>query len=174
MTLGRGFISAVLAVCVVAAPGCASDPAKGYTFGGEYSKEIRTVAAPIWENRTREPELAAMLTEAIIKEIERSTPWRVVESGASATLTGVVTDADLRRLGRDSTTGLMQELAFDIAVDFTWTNNRNRRVLVERSGFRAQGQFVPARGANEPIDVGRLGAIDALARAVVAELRSDW
>jgi len=154
---------------------CASDPTKGYAFSGGFAPALRTVSVPVWKNRTSEPELGALLTEAIIKEIQRSTPWRVVDVGAGATLTGVVTEASLRRLGRDTTTGLTQELAYDLAVDFTWSEGRRSQgSTIERRGFRAQGQFIPVRGAGEPIDVGRLAALDAMARAIVGELRSHW
>ena len=154
--------------------GCASDQSRGYAVGGGFPEGVRTIAVPIWENRTRDPEMGARVTEAIIKEVNRSTPWRVVSAGAATTLTGVITRADLRKLGQDSVTGLVQELAYDVSVDFTWENNRTRKPILKRTSFRAQGQFIPTRGVGEPIEVGQLGAIDALARAVVAELRSDW
>ncbi|RMH28717.1 MAG: hypothetical protein D6693_03545 [Planctomycetota bacterium] len=164
----------VVALAPMAIVGCATDPAEGYAFGTGHDAAVRTVSVPLWRNRTREPELGALLTEAIIKEINRSTPWRVADVGG-ATLTGVVTEASLRRLGRDTTTGLTQELAYDLAVDFTFrVGRRGRGSVIERRGFRAQGAFIPMRGAGEPIDAGRLAAVDALARDIVAELRSSW
>ena len=135
---------------------------------------MRSVAVPVWDNQTYYPGLEAQLTEAIIKEIQRSTPWVVVSGGATTTLSGTIMAAELRKLGTDNTTGLVQELSFDLAVDFEWRSNRSRKALITRRDFRAQSGFIPTRGLAEPIEVGQLGAIEALARDIVAELRSDW
>lgn len=153
---------------------CASDPSEGWAMGGGYRNDVRSVAVPVWDNQTFYPGLEAQLTEAIIKEIQRSTPWVVVSGGASTTLTGTIVAAELRKLGTDNTTGLVQDMAFDLAVDFEWRSNRTRRPLISRSDFRAQGGFIPTRGLAEPIELGQLGAIEVLARDIVAELRSDW
>lgn len=170
----RRILVSLGAVAISMLTACASDPSEGYAMGGGFRDDVRSVAVPVWDNRTFHPGLEAQLTEAIIKEIQRSTPWVVVNRGASTTLTGTITAAELRKLGTDHTTGLAQELAVDLAVDFEWRNNRSRRPIIARRDFRAQGSFIPARGVAEPIEVGQLGAIDALARDIVAELRSDW
>jgi Lipopolysaccharide-assembly len=152
---------------------CASDPTTGFAFGGGYRTDVRTVAVPIWENRTFTPELGAQLTEAIIKEIQRSTPW-VVTSSAQTRLTGVITASDLRRLGTDPTSGLVQDMAVDLAVDFQWQDISKHKPILVRKHFRASGSFVPTQGINEPIEIGRQGAIENLARDIVTELRSGW
>jgi len=153
---------------------CATDPTTGYAFGSGHRADVKSVSVPIWENRTSSPTLGAQLTEAIIKEIQRSTPWLVVDSGATTTLSGVVVEQRLRKLDQDSTTGLVQEQGVDLAVDFHWRNNRSRKEVLTRRNFRAQGDFIPTRGVGEPIEIGQFGAIQALARDIVAELRSDW
>lgn len=167
-----GALSVALALIGVCS--CASDPTTGYAFGSGRRNDIRTITVPIWENRTFTPGLEAQLTEAIIKELQQSTRWIVVDTGAATTLTGVLTNSNLRRLGEDPFTGLTQELAVDLAVDFKWRNNRTRRPLVERKNFHGDGVFIPTQGINEPIEVGQLGAIESLAKSIVAELRSEW
>ena len=170
------FLVGMMCVAAAVAPtgGCASDPAEGYAMGSGHRADVRSVRVPVWENRTFVPGLEAQLTEALIKEIQRSTPWVIVSSGATTTLDGTITAADRRKLGTDSTTGLVQDMAVDIAVDFAWTNNRTRKALIERRHFRAQGSFIPTRGVGEPLEVGQLDAIEALARDIVNELRSNW
>ncbi len=165
---------AALLILTALVTGCSSDPSQGWAMGGGFRSDVRSVSVPVWNNRTFYPGLEAQLTEAIIKEIERSTPWVVVSSGGSTTLTGTITEAQLRKLSTDDTTGLVQQMAFDFAVDFEWRNNRSREPLVARSDFRAQGTFIPTRGISESIEIGEFGAIEAMARDVVAELRSDW
>ncbi len=154
--------------------GCASDPSDGWAMGGGFQDDVKTIAVPVWDNQTFVPGLGAELTEALISEIQRTTPWLVVSSGANTTLTGVIRASDLRKLSTDNTTGLVQELAVDLAVDFEWRTIRGREPLVARTDFRSQASFIPTNGIGEPIEVGQRGAVEAMARDIVSELRSDW
>jgi hypothetical protein len=156
-------------------PACASDPRSGYSFTDAHRTDIRTVAVPIFENGTFSHGLEFQLTDAVIKEIHRATPWRVApRDEADTTLSGSITSVELRRLSRGSETGMVQEVAVDIAVAFEWKKNRSGEILIARRNFRAPESFVPARGANERLEFGEAATIDQMARDIVAELRSSW
>lgn len=174
--LARATLPAVVAFAVLLTlGGCASDPTRGYVWGGTYNQDVSSVAVPIFTNETFERGIHTELTEAIIKEIERVTPWDIGVQGATSTVVnGVVTDVSLRRLARDRDTGLVQELAVVLTVSFEWVDERTGEVLVSRRGLRVGESFVPARGANEPIEVGRAAAVQEAAREIVALLRSSW
>lgn len=156
--------------------GCAADPRDGYSTRSVYASDIRTVAVPMFENATFTPGIEAQVTEAVIKELQARTPWRVTDaSRADAVLTGVVRAADLARLSADPRTGLMQELAVRVSVDFDLRDNRTGAVVVSRRGFTAVDTFVPARGTGERLEVGQASAVERLARDVVAQLRgTNW
>lgn len=154
---------------------CASDPTKGYVWSSTYAADIHSVHVPIFQNSTFSRGIEIELTDAIIKEIQSKTPWRVVPAdAASTTLTGAITDSRLRSLslGRDS--GLVQEQAVELTVQFEFKDNRTGKVLVARRNFAASDAFVPAQGLNERLETGQHGAIAKLARDIVAELRSSW
>lgn len=154
---------------------CASDPNQGYAFGAAYDDNVRTIAAPIFDNVTFSHGMEALLTEAIVKEIHRSTPWGVTgENAADTVLTGSITEVTLRKLNTDSTSGLVSELAVDISVDFEWRDNRSGETILARRNFRGVGNFAPGPGAREPIELGEQAAVERLAAAIVDELRSDW
>ncbi len=156
-------------------PGCASDPTGGYAFGSAYDSSVRTVAVPIFDNPTYEYGLEFELTEAIIKEIHRSTPWRVIDRERAETeLSGAITSAELRALGTDSETGLVEQYAYDLGVTFEFRDRRDGRVMVARRNFRAAEAFVPDRLAGERMEFGQRATIDQLARDIVAELRTGW
>lgn len=156
----------------LALTGCGSS---GYRFSDAYRTDVRTVAVPMFENATFAHGMEATLTDAIVKEIHRTTPWRVAPSDAAdTTLSGAITAADLRRLSRGSETGLVQESAVELTVTFEWKRNATGEVLVARRNFRAAEPFVPARGAQERIELGEHASADELARTIVAELRSSW
>lgn len=166
---------AIIAVAGHLLSACASDPHSGYSFTDAHRTDIRTVAVPIFENGTFSHGIEFQLTDAVIKEIHRATPWRVApRDEADTTLTGSITSVELRRLSKGSETGMVQEVAVDIAVAFEWKKNRTGELLISRRNFRAPEAFVPARGARERLEFGEAATIDQMARDIVAELRSSW
>lgn len=167
-------VVALLSACLLIS-GCASDPTRGYAWGSSYSDQVRSVSVPIFKNETHATGLETQLTEAIVKQIQRSTPW-VVTRGRSAdtTLLGTITDVEYDRLSVTPGSGLVQEQAVLIEVKFEWMDNRSGTTLVSRERFSAVSVFVPARGTGERAEVGERGAVAELAEDVVSELRADW
>lgn len=162
---------------VLAALGaCAADPKEGYSTRSVYSSDIRTVAVPMFENATFSAGIEARVTEAVIKELQARTPWRLADGAAAdAVLTGVVRTADLSRMSAGPRTGLMQELGVRVSVDFDLRDNRSGALVVSRRGFTAVDTFVPARGTGERLEVGESAAVERLARDMVAQLRgANW
>jgi hypothetical protein len=155
--------------------GCSSDPSTGYSFTSTYRTDVQTIAVPIFDNTTFSHDLEVALTDAIVKEIHRSTPWRVTTiDQAQTTLDGAITRVDLRKLSRQSESGLVLEQAVEISVSFEWKRNTSGEVLVARRNFRSSDEFTPSQGAQERLELGERAAIDRLARDIVAELRSSW
>lgn len=147
----------------------------GYQFTSAHDASIRTVAVPIFENPTFDHGIEFQLTEAIVKEIHRSTPWRVVgREQADTELSGSITSASLRALQTDATTGLIEQYAYDLGVTFEFKRRGDGQVLLTRRNFRAVESFVPDRLAGERFEFGQRSTIDQLARDIVAELRSNW
>lgn len=168
-------IACLVSAAALLHSGCASDPSKGYAFGSGHRTDIRTVSVPIFDNTTFNHGLEFQLTEAIIKEIHRVTPWRVSgRDGAESVLTGVITRAEIRKLSSQRDTGLLQEAAVELSVNFEWKSTSDGKVLVARKNFRAAEPFVPAKGARERLELGQTSAIDQMAKDIVAELRGNW
>ncbi|MEQ8850835.1 MAG: LPS assembly lipoprotein LptE [Phycisphaerales bacterium] len=155
--------------------GCASDPRSGYALDAEYDQSVRTVAVPIFENRTFDHGLEYDLTEAIIKEIHAETPWKVTQgAGADTELTGIVSEVRQRKLSTERESGFVQELAVEIIVSFEWKERRTGEILVTRSRFRSSEAFVPGKSVRERREMGRRAAVQELAENIVRELRSAW
>jgi hypothetical protein len=156
-------------------PSCASDPRAGYSFSGTLPEGVATVRIPVFENYTYETGLDAELTEALIKEVQRSTGLRVVQGeGADTVLAGVITSMNLRRLSLDRQTGFAQELAVTITADFEWKDARSGKVLVARRNYASTDTFVASRPTSERLETGRHGAVQRLAKDIASELRSGW
>lgn len=165
----------IAAGMLIGLSGCATDPTQGYSFASTYRSDVKTIAVPVWTNTTYQQGLEARLAEAIVNEVRKSTPYAITEPATAQTvLSGTINSAELRTLsiGRDS--GLVEELAFELVVDFEWKDTRTGKNLVARRQFSTARSFVPARGVGERIDVGQNATIQQLARDIVAEMRSGW
>ncbi len=160
---------------VVAASGCATDPKEGYSFQSTFGAEIKSVTVPIFDNYTYTPELPVEITDALIKELQRLTPWAVTDAEhADATLSGVVRSIELKKLSADRDSGMVQEMAVTVVVDFDLRDNRSGKVLVSRRRFAGVDTFVPTRSTGERLEVGQRAAVGRMARDIVGELRSGW
>ena len=169
----RGF--AALALAALVAGGCSSDPARGYANVSPHDRGLGSISIPVFENTTHHGGLETMLTKSLMRRVQRETPWRLeAGAGADTRLEGTIVSVKLERLGVDRVTGLGNEMAVDMGVDFRWVDNRTGRPIVARRNFRAAATFVPAEGVREPIELGLQGAAESLAESILAELRADW
>jgi hypothetical protein len=165
----------LLAVLGAVLPACSSDPTRGYAFAEPYDASVRTVGVPIFANQTFARGTELTLTDAIIKQIQQQTPWRVVSpERADTVIEGAITNAELGLLSNDPRTGLTEEQTYRLTVRYSWRDNRTGETRVARENFSATGVFAPSRGAGERIEIGQRDAIDELARDIVATMRSAW
>lgn len=165
----------IILVCAATLPACSSDPTKGYSFESAHDSSIKTVAVPIFTNDTFHHGVELTLTEDIIKQIQRQTPWRITSAAnADAVLTGSIKGVNLRALSTRTGSGFVQEMAVQVTVDFEFVDNRSGKTLTSRTGYSALGSFVPAQPTGERIDVGYAGAAQTLARDLVGDLQNVW
>ncbi len=168
-------MATLLLTALLAAGGCATDPKDGYSFQSTFGADIKTVTVPIFDNYTYTPELPVDITEAVIKELQRMTPWAVTDAEhADATLSGVVRSIEMKKLSADPDSGLVQEMAVTVVIDFDLRDNRSGKVLVSRRRFAGVDTFVPTRGTGERLEVGQRAAVGRMSRDIVGELRADW
>ncbi len=158
-----------LLMALLHAAGC------GYTQKELFPPEYRTVATPIFENRSFYRGVEFDLTEALAKEVELRTPYKVVsQAGADTLLRGTITRIDQRQLSSRRDVALPEEVELVITVDFQWKDQRSGQVLRDRRGFQSVGRYVPTRPLGEPMGVGQHEAVQRLARDIVSTLRTDW
>ncbi len=158
----------LLVAASVFLPGC------GYTTKTTFRDDVRTVAVPIFTNRTFYRNLEFDVTEALTKEIELRTPYKVVSQDRADTVikgTVVRMNPNLRSVRRQG--GLPQELEARLVVDFEWID-RNGAVIRQRQGLQAVHPYVPAKPAGELYEVAQHGAAQRMAKSIVDALRGDW
>ena len=79
-----------------------------------------------------------MLTDAVIKEIQTRTPYRVIgEQFADTLLTGTVTNVDLDMISGSRTTKLSNEMLIEVTINFEWINLQSGGRIVDAINSRA-------------------------------------
>jgi len=146
----RATLGAMLAALTCGAAGCAN-----YRFGNNtlYAPNVRTVYVPIFQcdsfRTTPAIDIGERLTEAVCREIEKRTPFKVVgaEGGADSVLTGRVV-ADTKRMVVESPTDQSRLVEMNYQALITWA---------DRGGTVIASGEVPLPAAT--VDVGQAAAL---------------
>ncbi|MEX0887518.1 MAG: LptE family protein [Phycisphaeraceae bacterium] len=159
----------LLCIIAVVLPGC------GYTGGGTYPAAYRTVAVPIFENHTFHRRVENELAEALVKQIEQRTPYKVTDAGSADTiLEGGIRQIDQVMVARHRPGGLPEEMEVTIVVDFAWRDQRTGETLRQREGFEAVGRYAPARPVGQRFESAQHQAVQRLAEDMVATMQASW
>ncbi|HUO07741.1 MAG TPA: LptE family protein [Phycisphaerae bacterium] len=145
----------------------------GYTSKPAYNASVRTVCVPIWENHTFRREWEFRLTEAIDKNIEYRTPYKIASrKDADTILTGEIVDIQEGVLTNRYGTDLPRETELTVVVNFVWKDLRSGKILVERKAFNRSATEIPQLG--ERVTDAEQLAIERLATGIVDQMQSDW
>jgi Lipopolysaccharide-assembly len=168
----RPLTAAVVASALVAlAPaGC------GYSIRPPYDPSIRTVYVPVFRSYTFREDANLKLTECVIKEIERRTPYKVVGSpeGADTTLSGIIQYVE-KNILVENPNNLPRHLTATVNATVTWEDNRPARdekkkppsvVVIENVSF------YPELG--ETASLGYQKAFERMAQQIVGMMEQPW
>jgi hypothetical protein len=157
--------------------GCAS-----YHVGNQtlYPMEIHTVYVPMFESVSFRRNLGERLTEAVMKEIELKTPFKVVsDPNADSILSGrIVGEGKEVLIG--SRVGDPREIQVNMHVKVAWTD-RQGRLLHESSAVPLPSELVDVQGtgnvvpeAGQSIETAQQEAIERIAVQIVSLMEKPW
>ena len=162
------------AIAVLAASGC------GYTIGNQFQHNVQTVYVPIatCEDFRRGTEF--QLTEAVQKQIQARTPFRLAKDEAADTkLTMKIKSIRKTVLGTTAQNDA-RELQVQYAVEVTWEDLRTGRILAQNkvsiepevTRLFASGEFAPELG--QSLATGTQEALDKMAHQIVDMMEAPW
>ena len=163
---------------LVGSGGCA-----GYRIGNAtlFRPDIETVYVPVFQSASLRPGLGERLTEAVIKEIELRTPYKVVGSlgRADSILTGRIT-SETKRTVVENPYDDPREIATRLQVEVQWVDQRGRMLTAEEavpvppelSTVVAETTFVPEVG--QSLATAQQAAIQRLAAQIVGMMENPW
>jgi hypothetical protein len=152
----------------------------GYSTRPLYSDYIRTVYVPMFQSKTFRRGLEFQLTEAVVKEIERKTPFKVVGSeDADTVLEGTIRYAD-KRVVVESPEDEPRHIDLAIAVDVRWRDRRTGELLRDAETepvsatllVRQDVRYAPELG--QSVATARQEVVDDLAEQIVAMMEDPW
>jgi hypothetical protein len=158
-----------LALTVAAVTGCVR-----YGFaGGGLPSHIRTMAVLPFENETASPELQRELFELLRRELRGRLGVREgAEATADALVRGTIKTYDVDipvGFSADPQQAVTARRKLQITVDIAIVDQSNGRILWERRGLRAEGEYAERAEA-----AGRRAALEKLVNDVVEGAQSQW
>jgi hypothetical protein len=167
---------AALAVACLLAAGCA-----WYQVGASslYPPDIRTVYVPMFESDSFRRHMGERLTEAVVKEIELKTPFKVVDSpNADSVLTGRIV-SETKRVLVESRTDEPRELELTLKVQVTWADRKGDLIQQgviplppQALNVTQSATVVPEVG--QSIATGHHTAIQRMAEQIVGLMEQPW
>ncbi|NQU22843.1 MAG: hypothetical protein HQ567_16315 [Candidatus Nealsonbacteria bacterium] len=168
---------AMLLAMLLVGGGCA-----GYQLGSQslYPDHIQTVHVPVFESASFRRNMGERLTEAVCKEIERNTPYKVVgRTGADSVLSGRITN-EMKRVVVEARSGEAREIQTSLYVEASWTDCRGDEIhrgqaialppeIAEVSG---SGNLIPEVG--QSIATAQQKAITRVAEQIVSLMERPW
>lgn len=173
---GKRYIAAPLAMLLLLG-GCAA-----YQIGNQslYPADIRTVYVPMFDSNSFRRGLGERLTEAVVKEIEAKTPYKVVaDPNADSVLSGCIV-AERKSVLVPSLSGDAREVQVGMSVAVSWID-RKGRMLREATNVPMPEEIVNVSGTGDIVpEVGQSvataqqQAICRMAEQIVGLMEQPW
>lgn len=166
-----------LSCCFVALAGCAS-----YQIGTRnlYRSDIRTVHIPIIKSDSFRPELGPLLTEAVQKEVERRTSYKLTNQETADSILTCRLTSDSKRTVSETSTDEPRIVQSVLTLEMSWTDRRGQPLMENRFlpvgestyFFAENGDFIPEAG--QSIATANQRIAERLANHIVDQIEKRW
>lgn len=151
----------------------------GYMVGGAFDYQVHSVAVPVFKSETNRRGLEYLLTEAVQKEIQTRSHFRLVRADTADTvLHGRILDSRKDVLGITAFDD-PRELQNSLVVEIRWEDRRNGRVHIHHMPIRdlqrhlsSQSAFAPEIGQSQATATDT--AVRELAAKIVDMMETPW
>ena len=126
---------AALTLLLAALAGC------GYALRGNLPDDIKTVAVPVFANKTSEPAVESFLTQAVVQAFSTNGRLRVVKpEEADAILDGEVVGYEIQALAFDPRAAIRQ-YRLVVTMNLRFRDVRRNALLFEQPRFQEKADF---------------------------------
>lgn len=175
-SLGALYLGAfLLGICSTV--GCASYQVGARTL---YAPDVDTVYVPMIESNSFRRDLGERLTEAVIKEIELRTPFKVVGNPDADSILSARLTSDTKRITVENQNDDPRVLEMGLVVEVTWLNRRRQPIRLPASialppelvTMSQTATLVPEAG--QSVATAQQQAIERLAQQIVSAMEEPW
>ncbi len=158
----RALAAALLATAALAAAGC------GYSLRGNLPDHIKTVAVPIFLNRTAVPAVENFLSSAVANAFSTNGRLRLTTADrADSILEGEITNYMLQSIAYDAAANIRQ-FRLQVTLNLKFRDVRRNGVLFRRTGHTDRADFAVPGTVAETLTTSE----DALQHAATSIARS--
>ena len=165
------------AVLLIHSIGCA-----GYQIGSRslYRPDVQTVSVPIFDSDSLRRDLGERLTEAVVKEIEVKTPYKIVDGlQADSVLQGKILRV-AKYVVAENVNDEPRDIEIDLRVEVAWRDRRGDLISevytlgvpTSLVNFGQTVHLVPEGG--QSVATAQMQAIERLAEQIVAQMEVPW
>ena len=157
--------------------GCA-----GYQLGQRslYRPDIRTVHVPVVQSDSFRRYLGERLTEAVVKQVELRTPYKVVDADAADSVLNVRLVSDAKKILANNRFSEPRDIETDFFVQVSWIDRRGDLIMSHDDvpaapllvNLGQQTNFVPEGG--QSLITAQQEAIEKLAQQIVGQMELAW
>jgi Lipopolysaccharide-assembly len=168
----------IAAISLLGGSGCAA-----YRFGNEslYAPDVTTVYVPIIESDSFRRDLGERLTEAVIKEIEAKTPYKVVGTTDADSILGARLVSQRKHVTVENQNDDPRTIDIAMAAEVSWINRRRQPICPPTSIPMPAELFIPMGQtaallpeAGQSVESQNQVAIERLAQQIVATMEEPW
>ena len=161
----RAIAASAILMAALAGAGC------GYSLRGNLPEHIKTVAIPIFQNRTPVPAVENFLTNAVVNAFSTNGRLRVTSADrADSILEGEITNYYLQSIAYDAAANIRQ-FRLTVTLNLRFRDVRRNEVLFQRTGYSDRADFAVPGTVAETITTSESALQQAatdIARSVVS------
>lgn len=159
------------AVSLLLLGGCAT-----YRVGSQVPAELRTLAVPVFENASGFPEIDALTTQYVLRELQQEGTFKIAAlDSASLKLLGRVVSLDTKELSLDRNYRARgSEYRYTLGVEITLVERSSGKLLLDALPLRAHTTFLTHGDMLTGLQDAGPRIAHELARKVVETLLSHW
>ena len=148
--------------------------------GSLYASDVATVYVPMIESDSYRRDLGERLTEAVMKEIELKTPYKVVNTPNADSILSARLISDSRKVLVENAFDDQRVTENEIRAEVTWLNRRRLpmgppQMLAlppELVGMSQTSNLIPEAG--QTVATAQTQAIKRLAQQIVGTMEAPW
>jgi len=160
------FSALVLTAFSVVLAGCAS-----YRWTSRVPEELRTVAVPVFENRSNVSELGPTVSQYVLREFQREGTFAIRRSGnSSLEVQGAIVSANTGAARFDRSYGMRgSEYRYTVVAEVALVNKDTGKILFEKRRYTAETTFL---GAQDKL-TGKHNAAERIAAELSRQIVDD-